>query len=474
MHKFYKSLSGMAAVALLGAVATMGPEPARAQAAPAGGPAPGQAQTPAKKGKAVKDQGEYDLYNAVLTDIGKNDFTKALADLDTWKQKYPNSDFKDDREVYYIQAYAGAKQWDRAVNTAGPLLDKDLNVVFDDPKTGPGMVVKVLFTTVGAVQPIVNPTPEQLAIGEKAAHMLMDFNRKPEGLADADWTKARVDLQMRAKAALLYIAMKPGVDAMQKKDYAAAEAAFSKAIVTNPDSAQVAAQLGASELALKDPAKVSLGMYEIARAVAMDPAKSDFTAALTTQYEAYLKKVYVAYHGSDDGLDQLKQQAMTAPTPPAGFHIMSAAEILAQKQAEFAKNNPELALWMNIKSQLVDTNGQQYFDSEMKGFGIPQLRGTLVDAKPACKPKELLVAVPLPDAPQPLHAEITLKLDEPLTGKPELNAEFHWDKGVPSAFTKDPFMLTIDVEKANIDGLKVTPCTPAPVHHPPAKKKTGE
>ena len=30
--------------------------------------------------------------------------TKALADLETWKQKYPNSDFKDDREVYYIAA----------------------------------------------------------------------------------------------------------------------------------------------------------------------------------------------------------------------------------------------------------------------------------------------------------------------------------------------------------------------------------
>jgi len=280
-------------------------------------------------------------------------------------------------------------------------------------------------------------------------------------------------LQKAAGGALKYIAMKPGIDAMQTKNYAAAEAAFSKALQAYPDSAQVAFQLGASEVAQqsKDPAKVSMGMYEIARAVAMEPDKSDFaTPAARTQYDNYLKKIYVQYHGSEDGLDQLKQQALTSPTPPQGFHIMSTTEISAQKEAQFEQSNPELALWMKIKGQLADTNGQQYFESQLKDTAVPQLRGTLVEAKPACRPKELLVAVPLPDAQQPLHAEITLKLDEPLTGKPDLNTEFRW-QGVPSAFTPDPFMLTMDVEKAKIDGLKVTPCAAAPVHHTPAKKK---
>src|SRR6185312_9914039 len=90
---------------------------------------------------------------------------------------------------------------------------------------------------------------------------------------------------------------------------------------------------------------------------------------------------------------------------------------------------------------------------------VPQLRGTLVDAKPECRPKELLVAVPLPDAQQPLRAEITLKLDAALTGKPELNQELHWE-GVPADFSKDPFMLTMETEKAKVEGLNVTPCAP--------------
>jgi hypothetical protein len=88
---------------------------------------------------------------------------------------------------------------------------------------------------------------------------------------------------------------------------------------------------------------------------------------------------------------------------------------------------------------------------------VPQLRGVLVDAKPACRPRELTVAVPLPDSQQTPRAEILLKLDKPLTGKPELNQEFHWE-GVPAAFTKDPFLLTMDTETVKIEGLKTAAC----------------
>jgi len=187
-----------------------------------------------------------------------------------------------------------------------------------------------------------------------------------------------------------------------------------------------------------------------------------------------LKKIYTSWHGSEEGLDQLKQQALASPTPPAGFHIKTATEIAAEKEAEFEKSNPQLALWMKIKGALSDTNGEQYFQSQLINTAVPQLRGTLVEAKPACHSKELLVAVPVPGpdgaAPASPKAEITLKLDAPLSGKPELNSEFHWE-GVPVEFTRDPFMLTMTAEKAKIEGLKVEPCSTAPAHRPGTKKK---
>ena len=124
MHKFHKTISGSAAAALLGSVATLGIESARAQTALAFTQTAGHTQAPAKKAKAVKDRAEYDLYSAVVTDVASNP-AKALIELDTWKQKYPDSDFKDDRSVYYILAYAAANQPARAVDEAAGLLGKD-------------------------------------------------------------------------------------------------------------------------------------------------------------------------------------------------------------------------------------------------------------------------------------------------------------------------------------------------------------
>jgi hypothetical protein len=164
-------------------------------------------------------------------------------------------------------------------------------------------------------------------------------------------------------------------------------------------------------------------------------------------------------HGSSEGLDQLKQQVKLASLPTPGFTIKTAAQIAQEKEAQFEQSNPQLALWKKIRGQLADTNGEQYFYDQLKNSAVPELRGTLIEAKPECRPKELLVAVPLPDAPKPLRAEITLKLNLPLNGEPEPFGEFRW-AGVPSAFTKDPFMLTMDTEKTSLDGLSTTPCTP--------------
>src|ERR1039457_5549446 len=80
-----------------------------------------------------------------------------------------------------------------------------------------------------------------------------------------------------------------------------------------------------------------------------------------------------------------------------------------------------------------------------------------------------MVAVPLPDAPQPLQAEITLKLDKPSGGKPEEGSEFHW-RGVPTSFAQSPFLLTMEVETAKIELLKSVVCVVAPVRTGVTKK----
>ena len=490
MHNFYKTIKMIAAVAALGAVVmTSTAQPARAQAAGGGQPAAQAAggQPAAQPQKKYKDQGEYDIYNEVTKDLAAQNWTKAVTDLDTWKQKYPESDFKDTRTLLYVTAYNGAKQFPKVVDTAAGLLDRGPDQVFNDPKTGPRDVVQLLFSTSVAIQQIPNPTPEQLATGQKAAKELLDYNKKPEGVSDADWNTARTQLQAVAKQALLSIAVLPGNQAMAKNaqskdpaDCQAAADAFTKALEQYPDQSFIAYNLGrayncvarakpdqATEVAPK-------AIYEFVRAAVLDPTLGKTTDA--KKITDYADQVYRTYHGDDSGLAELKEQVKNSPLPPAGFTIESATAVATRKQNEFKEKYPQLALWLGVKSLLADpANGTQYFEGTLKGSAVPKLKGVVVEGKPACRSKEVLVAIPLPDQQGTARPEVTLKLDAPLTGKPEAGTEIQWE-GVPSAFTQDPFMLTMDTEKAKIDNLKVSPCAPTPARAPArrggaAKKK---
>jgi hypothetical protein len=367
------------------------------------------------------------------------------------------------------------------------LMSKDLNAIFNGPGTEQlaGLPIKltmvnVLYWVALTASELPDASKDQLALGEKAARALVDFaskyftpENKPADQTDVAWATARADVVSRSRTVMVALALRPGLDAQQKKDCPSQETAFSKAFAAYPDSGLAAYQLGTTLLTCDadSPDKVAQGLWEIARAGSLDPAKSGLDAKVVPEIESYLKKIYFRIHGSEEGLDQLKKQAVVSPAPPAGFKIKSATDIAQEQQAEFEAANPQLALWMKIRGQLVDTNGDQYFQGQLKDAAVPQLRGTLVEAKPACHPRELLVAVPLPDATKPLKAEISLKLDKPLGGKPETDTEFRWE-GVPTAFTKDPFMLTMETETAKIQAMKTEPCAAAPARTG-AKKSTA-
>jgi hypothetical protein len=179
--------------------------------------------------------------------------------------------------------------------------------------------------------------------------------------------------------------------------------------------------------------------------------------------------MYVNYHGGSDGLDELKAQAKANPLPPADFKIENATAVSARKQAQFEKEYPELAMWMKIKGALAAPDGASYFENGMKNTAAPKLKGRIIDGKPACRSKELIVAVPEPGQ-QTAQPVITLRLDSALAGKPEAS-DITWEGAVPTTFTPDPFMLTMDIEKAKIEGLKTTPCAGAPAR--PGVKKSA-
>jgi len=464
MYNLVMTAKQLAVVAALGALVFTGAELARAQA-------------PATKN--YKDQGEYDIYNEVTKDVVGNNFTKAITDLDTWKNKYPESDYRNERSVLYVQAYAGAKQFNKAVDAAGEIINKGLDQTLNDPKTGARDQITVLFTTCQAIGAVQNPTPDEIATGEKAARQLADFNKKPEGVTDEAWATAKGQLQAAAKGALMAIAVMPGMAAMAKQppDCPTAETAFTKALKDYPDKSFISYNLGRAlncEARATPDKAGDIGpraIYQFVRAAVVDPTLGG--SANGPQISKYADDAYKQFHGDTDGLDQLKQTAKASPLPPAGFTIDTATAVATKKQNEFKEKYPQLAMWLGIKSQLADAaGGKAYFDNQLKDAAVPKLKGVIIEGKPACRSKELLVAVPLPDQQGTPSAEITLKLDAALNGKPE-PGEIQWE-GVPTAFTQEPFNLTMDTEKAKIEGIKTTPCAaaaPAGKKAAPAPKK---
>ncbi len=195
----------------------------------------------------------------------------------------------------------------------------------------------------------------------------------------------------------------------------------------------------AESIAEKKPEMQSQALYYFARAAALD-GQGALNPDGRKKVDDYLTKIYTTLHGDTTGLAELKATAKANPIAPADFKIKTAAEIASEKEEDLKKTNPELALWLNVKGQLLSPEGQTYFDSSMKGAAVPKLKGWLVSAKPPVKSKELLISMEGKDQ----TPNVTLKLvgsdgttPAPLTGKPEVGVEVQFE-GIGDSFTKEP------------------------------------
>ena len=410
--------------------------------------------------KNYKDHGEYDLYNEVAKDFAANNSSKALTDLERWGEKYPDSEFKDDRQMLYVQAYAAANQMAKAIDVAGAVLAKE-----QLPSDNAASVLRLLYAVVSAIQRVPDASAQQIATAAKAAHFLENYDTPPEGVSATVWASTRAELRSTARATLLYIAIMPASRATKAKDCTGAEAAALKAMEMFPESVQAAWFLATAEvcLAKADPAKASFALYELARAAALDPSQGMVDGKWQqANVIPYFERAYQQFHGADPrGLKELKEMALQSPLPPAGFVIKSAAEIERSDQLEFESEHPELALWAKIKTALSASDGENYFDSELKGSAVPPLQGIVVEAKPECRATELRIAIGSANDDQNSRPEVLLKLAKALTGKPERGGEIRWT-GVATAFSKEPFLLTMEVEPSKVEGVRLSPCQPNP------------
>ena len=409
----------------------------------------------APKEKKVKDQGEYDIFTAANKET---DPSKQLQILQQWKEKYPDSDFKQERSDAIAMAYDKMNKGPeevKAIQDSLAINSKDL--------TSLQLLYKIVHNLLGNP----NPTADQMALADQASALLLsnldnffDPANKPKQQSDAEWTKAKSDIGLLCHTVKGYIKWK-------QKDYPAAETEFHTVLAANGENAQVSYWYGQVLYAQK---KFSEGLFQFARASAYT-GNGALDAKARPAIADYLKKAYEGYHGKDDaGLDQLKQQATASALPPDGFHIESVIDIQNKEEgdkAKFAATHPDIAFFRTLKEALKGDNGQSYFESGVKDAIIPpqdgafkQFKGHLVEQKSA---KELLLAVDDP------AGDVTLALEPPLrpTTKLDPGLEISFS-GAPESFTKDPFNLKFKVERANVTGLPKE--GPAPVRRTVPKK----
>ncbi len=118
---------------------------------------------------------------------------------------------------------------------------------------------------------------------------------------------------------------------------------------TCPNPGQTSWAMANAIIAQKKPERYPDALYELARAASMT-GPGAMPDASKKQADAYLQKVYAAFHGQDDaGMKDLRTLASGAnPLPPDGFKIPNKNEIEAANQDAFASAILHSAMWKDI------------------------------------------------------------------------------------------------------------------------------
>lgn len=398
----------------------------------------------AAKPKQVKDQMEYDLFTAATKET---DPAKKIQHLLTWKEKYPESDFKNDRLVLMITTYQALRDGEKMLATAQELLK-------NEPRNVSGLYYVTLLT-----RSLNNTAPDRLELGEKAANGLLgtlpetfDAAKKPQSVTDAVWRKEKEKLEIEALKTLAFIQM-------AKKNFAGAAEEYTKILKLNCTGA-VSYQLSTALLQQKKPELQMPAIYHVARA-AYYTGEDALAPDVQKQVQAYFEKVYTKHTGWKKGMEELIAQTKTSCFPPDGFTIESEAQRMAREDEKLKSEDPQKYLWIQVKKALIaeDGSGATYFE-QIKGSALPKLKGTVVSTSPAKKPKEVVVAISSADTP-----EIKLVVDAAFANDAPAGTVIEFEGAVPNAFAADPFLVTADIEKAQITGWPAPP--------PPAKKAVG-
>jgi len=406
------------------------------------------AQTPPPAAAAPADNRKWKSPAEETLGIAANtekDPAAKLEKLDKWKHDFPQSDYDEARTGVYFGVYGDLKRYHDQIMAAQELRKK----VPDN--------LLLLRTIFGDVPLIKTPSAEDLAALSDAAHYVIDHadevfssKNKPAGQTDDAWNQLKPQMVAYAQTQLDWIAEQQGMDAVIAR------------LKQDPTRVQLNVWIGKkilAEEAKAHPERQSDAIFHYARAAAytgpgcLDPKARE-------GMRSFVDRAYKTYHGSPEGEDKLMAAAASSALPN-GYVIPSTVDVaVGDAKAEEAKRaaNPMLATWNDMKTLLVADGGQAKFDADIKDSALPAFKGKIISMTPALGPKTIVVAVAKDGV-----ADCTLTFEARLPGKMEVGEEIGFE-GVAKAFTKDPYTLTLQVDKDKLTGWtgKNAPARPRP------------
>ena len=407
----------------------------------------GQAPQQQQK-KQITDPEEYKVYVAALNEQSP---AKKAELLDGFLKKYPNSVVKEDAlELKMVSELQSGRD---GTGSARQLLQVNPS----------NMRALIIMSNIFLQTPLSKSDPqfqqkvsEAEQVAQRGLKELPSFN--PPNIPPADLQKTKQATEAAFLQAL-------GQVALARDQFPAASEQFRKAAEITPDDASVFYRLGDSLIKERPAPKYSQALWSFARAVTIEGPQA-LPPAGRQQIDAYLRQTYVKFHGSEEGLEALKQQAKSQPFPPPDFKILSRAEIEATKPFDPAEMSFE-----DIAKALAagGPRGQQLWDGKMKGQPL-KLAGKVVSVTPAKAARTVRFAVNDETKAKPEAFDVELTLANPLTGRLPVgkDAEF---VGMANSFRPDPFVLVLVDGKVTAGVEAPEPVKKAPVKKAPVGKK---
>ena len=264
---------------------------------------PAQAGQPAQK-KEIKDPAEY---NAYVNAIQQTNPAQKAAALEAFLQTYPNTVMKEDALELLMAAYQQAGDAQKTLDAANRVLQANPNNV---------RALALLAYSYRAMASQGGPQmQDNLAkaqqYGQQGLQALQNM-QKPDGMSDADFTKFHNETGAIFDGAV-------GFAALQAKDYATAQKDLHEAVAdeSQPNIADIY-PLATADLEAKPMNPEGFWFIVKAAMLAQGPGQQ--------QILDYGKKKYIRYHGSDQGWDDIVNQAKASSSvmPPAGFTVAAA------------------------------------------------------------------------------------------------------------------------------------------------------